>query len=102
MIEARYWKEDLLKYAKNFRPVKNPPRWSEKLQVDFEKEVIIAFFMIRKLFEAQKISSTTMNYLPTIYRYSYMAKQIHFLNYWKIEELYKLEDEEQVNHYIYL
>src|SRR3989304_3596050 len=57
MIESCYWKSDLLKHARRLRSVKKPQRWSEKLAVDFEKELIISFFMIRKLFEGHKLSS---------------------------------------------
>ena len=38
MIESRYWKEDLLDFAKRMKPVKKPRRWSEKRVVKFEKE----------------------------------------------------------------
>ena len=43
MIESRYWKDDLLTYAKSFRPKANSPRYSVKLQVNFEKDVIWPF-----------------------------------------------------------
>jgi hypothetical protein len=67
MIESRYWKQDLLDYAKSFRPVKNPPRWSEKLHVNFEKDIIVSFFMIRKLLESHKFSSKIKSYKAQIY-----------------------------------
>jgi len=53
MIESRYWKDDLLKLAKELKPEKHPKRWPEKRQVNFEKEIIISFFKIRKLFETR-------------------------------------------------
>ena len=68
MIESAYWKEDLLKYAKRFKPVSKPLRWSEKQQVNFEKDVIISFFMIRKVIESTKLSSKTVKYKATMYR----------------------------------
>lgn len=73
MIESRYWKSDLLKYAKSFKPKKNPPRWSEKLLVNFEKDIIISFFMIRKLIESNKLSSRTKKYRAKVFRSPYIG-----------------------------
>jgi len=49
MIESVYWKENLLEHARRLKPVEKPPRWSERLVMNFEKELIISFFCIRKL-----------------------------------------------------
>lgn len=68
MIESRYWKEDLIEYHNKLKPVKNSPRWSEKLQVNFEKDITVSFFMIRKLIECTKLSSKTTNFKATIFR----------------------------------
>ena len=57
MIESRFWKDDLVRYAKSFKPVANPPYYSEKRQVNFEKYVIVSLFMVRKLGESLKLSS---------------------------------------------
>lgn len=97
MIESRFWKEDLLTYAKKFSPVENPPRWTEKLHVNFEKEVTIAFFMVRKLFETHKVSSISRNLRVDIYRHPCIASHINNFNYWQIDELYDLDNEELVH-----
>jgi len=95
MIESYYWKQDLLKYAKQFRYVSKPPRWSERLQVNFEKDVTIAFYMVRKLMECTKLSSKTMKYNAQIYR-SPCVQKVNNLNFGDIGELYDLENEEPV------
>jgi hypothetical protein len=95
MIESYYWKKDLLKYSKQFNPVSKPPRWSERLQVNFEKDVIIAFFMIRKLIESTKLSSQTIEYKAQIFR-SPCVKKVNNMNFWDIDELYDLEKEESI------
>ncbi len=96
MIESYYWKEDLLKYAKQFKPVSKPPRWSEKLQVNFEKEVTLSFFMIRKLKESVMLSSNTNKYKVKVYRSPCVGKVTNS-NFWNIGELYDLNDEKQVS-----
>lgn len=93
MIESGYWKEDLLDYAKSFKPTSNPSRWSEKLLVNFEKDVTISFFMIRKLIETTKLSSKTTKYKAKIYRYPCIDK-VNNRNFSSIERLYDFDKEE--------
>lgn len=95
MIESCYWKNDLLAYAKKFKPVKKPARWTEKKQVNFEKEVILSLFMIRKLYECHKFSSKTKKHTLNIFRSS-CVKKVNNRNFHSIEELYDLDDEEEV------
>ena len=90
MIESRYWKDDLLKHAKELKPVKHPKRWSEKRQVNFEKEIIISFFKIRKLFETNKVSSVSKKFNAKIFRYPIGTKKVNNMNYWDIHEIYDL------------
>jgi hypothetical protein len=95
MIESYYWKEDLLKLAKRLRPIKRPPRWTERLQVNFEKEVIISFFMIRKLIESTKLSSKTTKLNAPIFRSPCVAQR-NSQNFMHIYDLYDFELEERV------
>lgn len=39
VIEAHYWREDIARYARALRSQKTPSRWSERLIVNFEKDV---------------------------------------------------------------
>jgi hypothetical protein len=92
MIESCYWREDLLQYAKEFSPKKNPPRWSERLQVNFEKKVILAFFMIRKLSESHKLSPRTNKRKVKVFR-SKATRKVNNRNYWDLFDNYDLENE---------
>lgn len=96
MIESRYWKKDLLKYSKQFKPVSKPSRWSERAQVNFEKDVTIAFFMIRKLIESTKLSSKTTEYKAQIFRSTCVGKVNNF-NFMAIDRLYDLNNEKAVS-----
>lgn len=92
MIESCYWKDDLLAHAWRLQPTKKPPRYSEKAQVIFEKEVIISFFMVRKLFESHKVSSVSKNYKAMVTQYPISGKKVTSLNFWDVDELYDLEN----------
>lgn len=96
MIESIYWKEDLLNHAKRLKSVRRPPRWSERLVVNFEKELIISFFCIRKLFEAHKVSRKSKQYRAEVFCYKPAGKQITKLNQWNIDEIYDLSNESKV------
>jgi hypothetical protein len=96
MIESYYWKEDLLNHAKRLAPIKNPPRWSEKLVVNVEKEIIISFFCIRKLFETHKVSSKSKNYKVPVHSFAPSGKKITNWNHWDIDEVYDLSKEKGV------
>jgi hypothetical protein len=96
MIESKYWKSDLLAYAKKFRAVDRPPRWSERLQVHFEKDVILAFFMIRKLSENHKFSPQMEKHRAQVYR-SPCVGVVNNWNFAQVDELYDYEREERLD-----
>ncbi len=96
MIESCYWKEDLLIHAKRLRPVKKPKRWSERIVINFEKELIVSFFCIRKLFETHKVSTKSQEYRASVFCYTPTGKRITKLNQWDIDEVYDLTREKNV------
>ena len=96
MIESRYWKEDLLSHAKRLRPVKKPPRWSERLVVNFEKELIVSLFLIRKLLDEHKVSSKSKDYKATVFCCDTTGTKITRLNQYAIDEIYDLSQEREV------
>lgn len=95
MIESRYWKDDLLRIAKQLKPVASPERWTEKLQVMTEKDIIIAFFIIRKLRESYKISDKTYSRKFEIRRCKNI-KKVTNRNYWDIWACYDLKFPENI------
>ena len=96
MIESVYWKEDLLEHARRLKPVAKPPRWSERRVVNFEKELIISFFCIRKLIEADKVSSKSKQYRAKVFCYAPKGKKITMMNQWDIDDIYDLQNEKPV------
>ncbi|WP_374428716.1 hypothetical protein [Tabrizicola sp.] len=56
-IESLYWKEELARIAKTIRPVLKPKRWSERAVCTVERDVMIGFFIVRRLIELHKVSS---------------------------------------------
>jgi len=96
MIESQYWKEDLISHAKRLRPVEKPRRWTEKAATNFEKELVISFLIVRKLFETHKVSSKSKNYRVSIFACSPKSKRITNLNFMNIDKIYDFSQERAV------
>ncbi len=64
--------------------------------VNFEKELIVSFFLIRKLFEMHKVSSKSLDYKAEVYSCTPSGKKITKLNQHAIDEIYDLDNEKKV------
>jgi hypothetical protein len=93
MIESWYWKEDLLAHARRLQPKRKPPRWSERAVVNFEKELMVSFFMVRALLERNKVSSKSKNYAVPVRKAPWNGKRVTQMNYWCVDEIYHLDQE---------
>jgi hypothetical protein len=94
MIESIYWKNDLLNHAKKLENKKVPKRFYERTYVNFEKNIIISFFKIRKLIECKKITDKLKSHNFNIYKCSCL-KNVNFINKSFIAENYDLIKEEK-------
>ncbi|GAB3550082.1 hypothetical protein GCM10027343_32700 [Noviherbaspirillum agri] len=91
MIESRYWKEDLLAHARRLQPVRAPKRWTERTAVNFEKELMISFFMVRVLLERNKLSTKLQQLRIPVARYPWNGEKITVLNAAFVDELYHFD-----------
>lgn len=90
--ESSYWKDDLLKIAKNLKKRRQQKRFSERSLANIEKEMFFSFFVIRKLIESKKIADSTTDSKIIVYTYRSKGKGVTYYNRHKIEELYNLDD----------
>lgn len=93
MIESRYWKEELKRIAKTIATVKRPPRWSERAHCIVERDVMVGFFIVRRLIELHKVSSATRDFTMRVFSCPARGKRVHWINEHDIHELYDLERE---------
>lgn len=93
MIESCYWKEELHRIARTIRRVSKPPRWSERAQCIVERDLIIGFFMLRRLIELHKVSTATRDLMLKVFSYQARDKNVTRLNGYHIWELYDLDRE---------
>jgi hypothetical protein len=93
IIESRYWKEELARIAKTLRPAKNPVRRSERAVCVIERDIMVGFFIVRRLIELHKVSSATRDHAMTVFSFPARGEQVTLSNNHRIDELYKLENE---------
>ena len=86
-IESLYWKEELARIARTIRPVPKPRRWSERAVCTVERDVMIGFFVVRRMIELQKVSSRVASMQVDVFS-APVAKKVTLLNRFAIEENY--------------
>jgi len=93
MIESYYWKEELARIANTIRPRKTPGRWSERAQCIVERDLMLGFFIVRRLIELHKLSSASRDLSMKVFSCPSRGKQVHRRNGHDIYELYGLANE---------
>jgi len=93
MIESHYWKEELARIANTVARVAKPPRWSERAHCMVERDLIIGFFLLRRLVELNKVSSAIADRRFTVFSYKSRGKLVTRMNRADLYELYDLDDE---------
>lgn len=95
MIESCYWKEELERVSRSLRPVSKPPRWTERGHCIIERDIMIGFFIIRRMIELHKVSSAIRGMVLRVFKLTARGKRITRMNRHEIEELYDFEREHQ-------
>jgi hypothetical protein len=93
MIESCYWKEELRRISKLVRPVTKPRRWTERAHCIVERDLMIGFFIIRRMIELHKVSPKTKNFNMEVYSFRNRGKKVTILNRGDLDTLYDLDNE---------
>ena len=91
-IESIYWREEISRIAKTLKPKRRPLNWSERLVCTTEREIIVGFFILRKLVELKKVTDKTKNLMLEIQGCK-PKTNVHFSNRFELEEYYDLNGE---------
>lgn len=86
--ELHYWKSDLLKIVKRLEDRKKQAKWFESSLAKIEQDVMLGFYIVRKLREAKNISDTVAKKRLSIKAYPAKGKNVTCLNWHKLDELY--------------
>lgn len=88
--ESSYWKEDLLKLAQKLRARSKQRKWPQRSLANVEKEVFFAFFAIRKLIEAKKLSDKIANRAVRASSFASRGRPVTYMNWHRLDRLYDL------------
>lgn len=89
--ESSYWKDDLLSLSVKINTKYRIAPFTEELSVEFEKDIMISLYSIRKLIEAYKLSSDTKSIQLKVKSYRNL-KNVTLLNWHRIDELFDLDN----------
>lgn len=90
--ESGDWKDDLLKTALKLSRRLHQKRWSERSFFLFEKEIFFAFYSIRKLIEAKKLSDYVVEAKIPLQSFKTRGLPVTRFNLDRLDELYNLQD----------
>jgi hypothetical protein len=93
MIESCYWKEELKRVASLLRPVAKPCRWTERRHCVVERDIMIGFFIVRRLIELTKVSQKVRDFRMDVYSAPNRGKRVTLLNRGDVDELYDIANE---------
>ncbi len=92
IFESSHWKDELLGTAKFLEKKKLQKQWRGSSYAKVEQKVMISFYSIRKLMDANKLTDSIVNLNVPAIDYAATGKKVTLLNNHKIDELYKLEE----------
>jgi hypothetical protein len=95
MIESFYWKEELIRISRTIRPKKRPARWTDRAHCLVERDLMLGFFMVRRLIELHKVSSSTRDLWLQVFSCPSRGPPIHRMNGLHINEVYDLATEKR-------
>ncbi|MEF7438292.1 hypothetical protein V4V36_13500 [Paenibacillus lautus] len=88
--ESSYWKEDLLKLSDKINKVYLSTAYDDDMLVEFEKDIMIVMYSVRKLVEAKKLSHDTEQIQLKVKSFK-NRKDVTRFNWHRIQELYDLD-----------
>lgn len=78
---SSYWKEELLKLADKLKRRRRQRHFSERSLANLEKEIFFAFYAIRKLLEAKKLTHRIVHLSVPVDSYPSKGKGVTLINF---------------------
>lgn len=102
-MESFYWKEFLLKTASELRHVKHPKPLTLRRMEIVERDIVISFFVLRRLIELHKVSNKVKDFQLSVFAWPSTGKLATLINKHRIDELYDYNKEKhQIKKPIYI
>lgn len=94
--ESQYWLSDLQKNVEFLHSKLDQRVWREASYVALEKRIMLSCYIVRKLFESNKVVPDEFNLPVALYAYKGNGKIVDSLNSHKINELYEIQVPEMI------
>ncbi|NVM23059.1 MAG: hypothetical protein HWN68_14910 [Desulfobacterales bacterium] len=91
-MESSYWKEFLAETASDLHRVARPKRLTQRRYEIVERNIVIGFFLLRRLIELHKVSSRVRDFRLKVFAWPSTGKLPTLLNNHR-EELYEFSKE---------
>jgi len=95
--ESAYWKDDLLRLARDLRQKQQQKVWRESSIARVEKSIMIGFYIIRKLMDARKLSDSVVQERVTIQSFPHRGKPVTLMNWDHVDRHYDLDRSHQTS-----
>ena len=92
-MESSYWKEFLAETASDLQHVTRPKRLTQRRCEIVERNIVISFFLLRRLIELRLVSKKTRDFRLEVFAWPSTGKLPTLLNNHRIEELYNFSKE---------
>lgn len=92
ICESYYWREELLRIASSLKKKNKIIDWTASMNAEFEMEIMIGFYIIRKLIEANKLTNKLISTNIKGYKYPSNGKVMTFMNNHRFHEFYDMNN----------
>ena len=92
-MESSYWKEFLDDMASELQHVARPKRLTQRRCEIVKRNIVISFFLLRRLIELNKVSSKVRDFRLKVFAWPSTGKLPTLLNNHRIDELYDFSKE---------
>lgn len=93
-MESSYWKEFLAETASDIQRVRRPKRLTQRRYEIVERNIIISFFLLRRLIELHKVSKKVRDFRLQVFAWPSTGKLPTLLSNHRIDELYDFSKEQ--------
>ena len=91
--ESHYWKTELIKLSKKLtKRIPYKRFWTDAQNGAFEKEIMIGFYIVRKLIESQKLPNRLVSTKITGRKFSNNGATVHLMNTHRFYEHYDFDN----------
>ena len=90
IFECQYWRKELRRLAGDLRKRKDQRRWSGRSEARVEQQIMVGFYMVRKLIEANVLRDELQASSFGIKSFAFKAKNISYIIWPDVAEKYDL------------